>query len=164
MENREAINILQRARFGEFPYSVLTIDALDLAIAALEKQEQAENEWCPDCKEYDKENHCCHRFTKVIRQTVEECKREYANEGWIPVTERLPEEDKDVLVTVHFLGLKQTHPNGWNDHIKPSFYVDIAKHYSGEWCSASDEYKVARSRHIVTAWRPLPEAYMEEEA
>lgn len=83
---------------------------------------------------------------------------------WIPVTERLPEEDKDVLVTVHFLGLKQTHPNGWNDHIKPSFYVDIAKHYSGEWCSASDEYKVARSRHIVIAWRPLPEPYMEEES
>ena len=83
---------------------------------------------------------------------------------WVPVTERLPEEDEDVLVTVHFLGLKQTHPNGWNDHIKPSFYVDIAKHYSGEWCSASDEYKVARSRHIVTAWRPLPEPCTEEES
>ena len=82
---------------------------------------------------------------------------------WISVTERLPEEDKDVLVTVHFLGLKQTHPNGWNDHIKPSFYVDIAKHYSGEWSSASDEYKVARSRHIVTAWRHLPEPFREEE-
>ena len=83
---------------------------------------------------------------------------------WIPVTDRLPEEDTDVLVTVHFLGLKKTHPNGWNDHIKPSFYVDIAKHYSGEWCSTSDEYKVARSRHIVIAWRPLPAPYQEDEA
>lgn len=40
MNNREAINILQRARFGEFPYSVLTIDALDMAISALEKQKK----------------------------------------------------------------------------------------------------------------------------
>lgn len=29
-------------------------------------------EWCHDCKEYDQEKHCCHRWTKVIRQTVEE--------------------------------------------------------------------------------------------
>ena len=31
-----------------------------------------EFEWCTDCKEYDQKAHCCHRFTKVIRQTVEE--------------------------------------------------------------------------------------------
>ena len=33
-------------------------------------------EWCHDCKEYDQEKHCCHRWTKVIRQTVEEMKAE----------------------------------------------------------------------------------------
>lgn len=33
-----------------------------------------EFEWCHDCKEYDQEKHCCHRWTKVIRQTVEELK------------------------------------------------------------------------------------------
>jgi len=31
-------------------------------------------EWCHDCKEYDQEHYCCHRWTKVIRQTVEELK------------------------------------------------------------------------------------------
>lgn len=31
-----------------------------------------EFEWCTDCKEYDQKAHCCHRFTKVIRRTVEE--------------------------------------------------------------------------------------------
>ena len=30
------------------------------------------DEWCTDCKEYDQEKHCCHRWTKVIRKTVEE--------------------------------------------------------------------------------------------
>lgn len=33
-----------------------------------------QDEWCTDCKEYDSEKHCCHRFGKVIRKTVEELK------------------------------------------------------------------------------------------
>jgi len=33
--------------------------------------------WCTDCKEYDQEKHCCHRWSKVIRDTVEEMKQEY---------------------------------------------------------------------------------------
>lgn len=32
-------------------------------------------EWCHDCKEYDQERHCCHRWTKVIRETVEELRQ-----------------------------------------------------------------------------------------
>ena len=81
---------------------------------------------------------------------------------WIPVSERLPNEEEDVLVTVHFLGLEQKHPNGWNDHIKENYYVDIACQIDGEWSSYSDEYKVARSRHVVVAWMPLPEPYKGE--
>ena len=51
-------------------------EALDIAVNAIEKQIQAEEsfEWCNGCKEYDQEKHCCHRFTKVIRQAVEEMK------------------------------------------------------------------------------------------
>ena len=78
---------------------------------------------------------------------------------WIPVTERLPEEETDVLVTVNFLGLKRTHRNGWNEHIKESFYVEVASHINGEWSSASDEYKIAKDRHKVLAWMPLPEPF-----
>ena len=31
-------------------------------------------EWCDGCKEYDQEQHCCHRYSKVIRQAFEEMK------------------------------------------------------------------------------------------
>ena len=42
------------------------------------------NEWCHDCKEYDKNAHCCHRQNKVIRQTVDELKD--AQPEYKPVT------------------------------------------------------------------------------
>ena len=34
--------------------------------------EPEEFEWCDDCKEYDQEKHCCPRWNKVIRKTIEE--------------------------------------------------------------------------------------------
>ena len=40
-------------------------------------QEPQSFKWCTDCKEYDQENHCCHRWAKVIRNTVEEMKQGY---------------------------------------------------------------------------------------
>lgn len=30
------------------------------------------DEWCTECKEYDKERHCCPRFNHVIRTTLQE--------------------------------------------------------------------------------------------
>lgn len=32
-------------------------------------------EWCTDCKEYDHEKHCCPRFNRVIKDTVDEVKQ-----------------------------------------------------------------------------------------
>lgn len=49
-----------------------------------------EFEWCYDCKEYDQDSHCCHRWTKVIRQTVEEFKKaqtERKKGRWIRITQ-----------------------------------------------------------------------------
>ena len=33
------------------------------------------DEWCTDCKEYDQNRHCCPRWNRVIRETVEELRR-----------------------------------------------------------------------------------------
>ena len=41
-------------------------------IAAEPVKRESEWKWCHDCKEYDQENHCCHRWSTVIRDTVEE--------------------------------------------------------------------------------------------
>ena len=41
-----------------------------------------EFEWCHDCKEYDQEEHCCHRWNKVIRKTVEELKHGRTKGKW----------------------------------------------------------------------------------
>ena len=46
---------------------------LDIPSAELETFEFCSGGDNP-CKEYDQEKHCCHRWTKVIRQTVEEMK------------------------------------------------------------------------------------------
>ena len=34
-------------------------------------------EWCHDCKEYDREKNCCHRWTNKIRDTVAELEEHY---------------------------------------------------------------------------------------
>ena len=133
-----------------------------------EALEQEFNEWCPDCKEYDKENHCCHRFTKVIRQTVEECKRAYANEGWIPVTERLPsKEERMEWIDKNLGGVGYLYPclvtrySSINpDRTKNNPYV--AKHYYDGEDFVNNGEEVC-SEYIV-AWRPLPEPYTEDES
>ncbi len=37
------------------------------------------DEWCTDCKEYDSERHCCPRYNRVIREAVEEAKKDRIN-------------------------------------------------------------------------------------
>ena len=34
------------------------------------------DEWCTDCKEYDKERHCCPRWNRVIKQTLADAQPE----------------------------------------------------------------------------------------
>lgn len=68
---------------------------------------------------------------------------------WIPVTERLPEEEETVLVARKFLGIKEC---------PACTYVETAERIGDSWVSDSDEYKIARSKHTdPTHWMPLPE-------
>lgn len=142
--------------FGDLGGAVSGVRELIKVMPSAEPEEEV-FEWCHDCKEYDQEKHCCHRWTKVIRQTIEEMKAE-SERKWIPVTEALPDEEKDVLVSVHFDG----HKCSTVDLLPPSDYVEIASHVDGVWSSLSDEYKVAWKKHHVVAWMPLPEPWRGE--
>lgn len=54
-------------------------DRLERAIRKLPSAESESFEWCTDCKEYDQESHCCHRYSKMIRKTVEEMQIQIAH-------------------------------------------------------------------------------------
>ncbi len=41
-----------------------------------DEQIKSFDEWCTDCKEYDSERHCCPRWNRVIRQTLNDIKKE----------------------------------------------------------------------------------------
>lgn len=89
-------------------------------------------------------------YVKVIQDMIEQLladleQDEKAN-GWIPVSERVPEKHKDVIATVKyngFLGMYGT----W---LKTAFIDDY-----GEWngeCIGGE----------VIAWMPLPKPYKED--
>lgn len=77
---------------------------------------------------------------------------------WIPVTEALPDEEKEVLVSVHFDGYKDKYTN-----YPPSDYVEIASYIDGVWSSIYDDFKVMRRHHHIVAWMPTPEPYRGDE-
>ena len=59
-----------------------TDEAINMAIQALKERHRHEQtfEWCHDCKEYDQEAHCCHRWSKIIGSTIADIKAEMASE------------------------------------------------------------------------------------
>ena len=75
-----------------------------------------------------------------------------AQTRWIPVSERLPEEDKQVLVTECFTGISG----------KKIYSISLASRYGDDWVTVDDEYKLDPSRYKVVAWMPLPEPYKAE--
>ena len=99
------------------------------------------------------------RASAMVIQMIDDAPSIQPEQRWIPVSEALPEEETDVLVTRTFLGCKDG-SHGWNNHIPPTTYVEVAQYFNGEWTALSDEYKIARNRHTnPIAWMPLPEPY-----
>jgi len=86
MTNREAINWLTRIRDRLMTTSSKQFESMTIAIAALEQQEKAEDEWCPGCKEYDHDHHCCH----PIEDGDEE-----APVAWMPLPDPYKGEKQD---------------------------------------------------------------------
>ena len=51
------------------------------------------DEWCHDCKEYDKEHHCCPRWNRVIKTALADAQPDKTYEqGWKDGREALRKE------------------------------------------------------------------------
>jgi len=111
-------------------------EAFDLAIKALEAPPN--DNW--------------EGYSKRLWENAYERGKADAEQRWIPVTERLPEEDKQVLVTECFTGI-----NG-----KKIYSISLASLYGNDWVTVNDEYKLDPSRFKVVAWMPSPEPYKAE--
>ena len=87
----------------------------------------------------------------VLEKILEEIDR--LKENWIPVEERLPEEEKEVLA--QFV-VRARHTNGQVDEM---VYIYPLHYEEGEWKSFH-----GMPNGKVEAWQPLPEPYKGEEA
>nr|DAQ88884.1 MAG TPA: Protein of unknown function (DUF551) [Caudoviricetes sp.]DAZ38587.1 MAG TPA: Protein of unknown function (DUF551) [Caudoviricetes sp.] len=86
-----------------------------------------------------------YEFGLKLMDFIENIDGEKAN-GWIPVSERLPEKNKDVITTVKYSGFMGMYGR-W---LKTAF-IDGYGEWNGE-CIGGE----------VIAWMPLPEPYKED--
>lgn len=92
-------------------------------------------------------------LTKVISE--EEVSRILAEEektgGWIPVTERLPEDDKYIMISFE------------NFTLPDIGRYEVDKDGNGAFYPGDDEKSYTAYDLYVNAWIPLPEPYRESE-
>lgn len=90
-------------------------------ITVLDTQQET-FEWCHDCKEYDQEQHCCHRWSQQIRKTIEELEASY------------PQEIKDELLYWKERAAK------WERDYYTKTKKGEPERKKGEWCHQNDDY------------------------
>lgn len=82
-------------------------------------------------------------------------KEEEHNGGWIPCSEKLPENDDDVLCWYEYRIMQGTHEGEMNRKFEIGYYNKYFKRWGGEVSSGRD--------CKVIAWMPLPKPYKEDE-
>ena len=102
------------------------------------------------CSDYGTCNHCQYRWCSMelldaddTIKIINEFAEEY-NNGWIPCSERLPEENIEVCVTIK--------------EIDGGIYTQTSWLQEGQWV-----VKKTPLEPKVVAWQPLPEAYHKGE-
>lgn len=107
---------------------------------------------CTDCEAYDLVKHNCPKFCKVIKETVEEVKENY-NNSWISCSERLPDNDNEVLCWYEYRIMQGTCIGEMTHRYGIGWYSKKSDIWVGEVSVGVD--------CRVIAWQPLPESYKE---
>ena len=136
---------------------IQSMRTLDDAIAFLtEKDERELSEDCEDCQEYVSEEHYCPWFCDVIRKTVDELNANAPK--WIPVTERLPEVGKEVLI--YAVGKDDDFSSVIAITDRMIFRLFPASDGVETW---SSPWQYFMTNYEITHWMPLPEPPKGEE-
>lgn len=109
--------------------------------------------------QYDGDKVACvaSKFRCDAGRRIEKIIRKHMNDGWIPVEERLPEDNIEVLIT--YADMEDEKETGIA--ITTYGYATLGgkKLYFKEWRSPFLYFK---GNYKVIAWRPLPEPYRPE--
>ena len=109
---------------------------------------------------HDKLDQVANDTAEAFIEAYKECQdiiRKHINAGWIPVQDKLPEDDVDVLITYADID-----DENYTDICITTYgYAYLGGHKLDfkEWKSPFEYFK---TNYKIIAWRPLPEPYQAE--
>ena len=110
-----------------------------------------------ECNMENRSNIACDNCYECIKEACKNIIRNHVNDGWIPVQDKLPEDDVDVLITYADID-----DENYTDICITTYgyaYLGGNKLDFKEWRSPFEYF---RSNYKVIAWQPLPEPYRSE--
>lgn len=101
---------------------------------------------------------------EMIEQIKADLEEDEKENGWIPVSERLPEDERECLVTLEKVYGTPEKLYGIASYLKfdDAGYWNENKYGYLEWDKYSDGHGGTKMYKVI-AWMPLPEPYKEDE-
>jgi hypothetical protein len=103
-------------------------------------------------------------ISKIVELLLADLEHDEKENGWIPVSERLPEDEKEYLVTLEKVYGTPDKLYGIASYLKfgDTRYWNERKYGYLEWDKYSDGHGGTRMYKVI-AWTPLLELYEEDE-
>lgn len=100
----------------------------------------------------------------IVNTLLNDFEQDEKENGWIPVSERVPEDEKEYLVTLEKVYGTPEKLYGIANYLKfgDAGYWNEKKYGYLEWDKYSDGHGGTKMYKVI-AWMPLPEPYKEDE-